>query len=43
MDVHMQHSHAHDEWNDEMVPAIVHLDLTIKVRTQCVGETRMVD
>ena len=22
MDVHMQHSHAHDEWDDKMVPAM---------------------
>ena len=39
MDVHTQHSHPHDERNNETVPAIVCLDLTIDVRKQCVRET----
>jgi hypothetical protein len=30
MDVHTQHSHAYNEWNDETVPAVVGLDLVIR-------------
>ena len=38
----MQHSHAHDERDNETVPAIVRLDLKINVRTRRGHETRMV-